>query len=323
MGIFDYSIFQYLIVSLITILNPWDMIGDETKSTIINKTINTSVQILRSQEIETTYETIDINPLKDTVTIKDINFTYYIKDENEICTFEQLVNDNYNKFKDYYGCPIYVSVESIELIGLFSENYNVIKSNLKLNNVSLNLDLLDNNEETRAIKDLVLGETISFNINYDAEYYLNKNTLNFNLLFSVNNLIEMNFNTLLSRISLPLNFENNDNFKFTFNEFKFKITDQGFIDSANSILEAYNQPNLFDSFTSNSNLLFNDAENTEQRILIRNYINNFSRFLQSPGSTFVCNNRNNVTFEMLDFNYGYRNIENAILNLCDEHNLFY
>ena len=323
MAVFEYSIFQYLIVSLITILNPWDMIGDDTKSRIINKTINTSVQILRSQEIETIYDTIDINPLKDTVTIKDINFTYYIKDENEICTFEQLVNDNYNKFKDYYGCPIYVSVESIELIGLFSKNYNVIQSNLKLNNVSFNLDLLDNNEETRAIKDLVLGETISFNINYNAEYYLNKNTLYFNLLFSVNNFIEMNFNTLLSRISLPLNFENNDNFKFTFNEFEFKIIDQGFIDSANSILEAYNQPNLFDSFTSNSNLLFNNAENTEQRILIRNYINNFSRFLQSPGSTFVCNNRNNVTFEMLDFNYGYRNIENAILNLCDEHNLFY
>jgi hypothetical protein len=323
MAVFEYSIFQYLIVSLITILNPWNMIGDDSKSRIINKTINTSVQILRSQEIETIYDTIDINPLKDTVTIKDINFTYYIKDENEICTFEQLVNDNYNKFKDYYGCPIYVSVESIELIGLFSENYNVIQSNLKLNNVSLNLDLLENNEETRAIKDLVLGETISFNINYNAKYYLNKNTLSFNLLFSINNLIEMNFNTLLSRISLPLNFENNDNFKFTFNEFKFKITDKGFIDSANSILEAYNQQNLFDSFTSNSNLLFNDAENTEQRILIRNYINNFSRFLQSPGSTFVCNNRNNVTFEMLDFNYGYRNIENAILNLCDEHNLFY
>ena len=133
MAVFEYSFFQYLIVSLITILNPWDMISDDTKSRIINKTINTSVQILRSQEIETIYDTIDINPLKDTVTIKDINFTYYIKDENEICTFEQLVNDNYNKFKDYFGCPIYVSVESIELIGLFSENYNVIKSNLKLN----------------------------------------------------------------------------------------------------------------------------------------------------------------------------------------------
>jgi len=323
MGIFDYSIFQYLIVSLITILNPWDMIGDETKSTIINKTINTSVQILRSQEIETTYETIDINPLKDTVTIKDINFTYYLKDENEICTYEQLLNEDYNKFRDYYGCPLNVSIESLELVGLFSKNYNVIKSNLKLNNISLNLDLFDNNEETKAIKDLVLGDTISFNINYNAEYYLNKNTLNFNLLFSINNFVEISFNSLLSRISLPLNFENNENFKFTFNQFEFKITDQGFIEGANYILAAYNQPNLFDSFNSTTNLLFNDAENSEQRILLRNYIDNFSHFLLLPGSSFVCNNSNDVTFEMLDFNYGYRNIENAILNLCDEQNLLY
>ena len=61
MGLFDYSIFQYLFVSLITILNPWQMIGDDTKTSIINKSINASVQILRAYEIETTYEKIEIN----------------------------------------------------------------------------------------------------------------------------------------------------------------------------------------------------------------------------------------------------------------------
>ena len=55
-GFIRYSIFQYLFVSLITILNPWQMIGDDTKTSIINKSINASVQILRAYEIETTYK---------------------------------------------------------------------------------------------------------------------------------------------------------------------------------------------------------------------------------------------------------------------------
>ena len=138
MAVFEYSIFQYLIVSLITILNPWDMIGDDTKSRIINKTINTSVQILRSQEIETIYDSIDINPLKDTVTIKDINFTYYIKNENDICTSEQLFNDNYNKSKDmpfYYfiKIPSIYSRRNIKFLNLihFSNKLDInIKTNI-------------------------------------------------------------------------------------------------------------------------------------------------------------------------------------------------
>ncbi len=323
MGLFDYSIFQYLFVSLITILNPWQMIGDDTKTSIINKSINASVQILRAYEIETTYEKIEINTMLDTVTIKDIDFIYYLKDNSEICNYDNMISSDYLDFKDFYGCPIHVNIESLEIGGLFSKDQNSIKSKLKFKNISLDSKIFDNNAEAKAIKKLLdINDKIAVNLEYDTEYLFNKNKFELVLFFEIIDNIKISLNTSLSRINLPItyDYDNEENFnkiKFTINEFGIKITDKGLIENINLISELNNQPQISDIFIS---LL--DVDQDKLGIAkkgSKNYIlNNVHSFLLNSG-TIMCQNSNILTLEGYDFVYGdTREVESTIWQLCND-----
>jgi len=319
---FDFSIFQYLFVSLITILNPWQMIGDDTKTSIINKTIQASVQILRAYEIETTYEKIEINTMSDTVTIKDIDFIYYLKDNSEICNYDNMVTSDYLDFKDFYGCPVHVNLESLEIGGLFSKDQNSFKSKLSFKNLSLDSKIFDNNAEAKAIKKLLdINDKISVNLEYDTEYLFNKNKFELAIFFEIIDNIRISLNTSLSRINLPITYDYGDEeifkIKFTINKFGIKITDEGLIENVNLISELNNQPQISDMFIS---LL--DMDQEELRMAkkgSKNYIlKNIHSFLLNSGA-IMCQNSNILTFEGYDFIYGdTREIESTVWQLCND-----
>ena len=47
---------------------------DDTKKQIVENTVISSINILRSNNIETTYEDLEVNILNDFVSIKNLNF---------------------------------------------------------------------------------------------------------------------------------------------------------------------------------------------------------------------------------------------------------
>ena len=70
------SLLQTVIISFLSLLNPWNVIEDDTKKKIVENTIISSINVLRSNNIETTYEDLEVNILNDFVSIKNLKFKY-------------------------------------------------------------------------------------------------------------------------------------------------------------------------------------------------------------------------------------------------------
>jgi len=70
------SLLQTVIISFLSLLNPWNVIEDDTKKKIVENTIISSINVLRSNNIETTYEDLEVNTLNDFVSIKNLKFKY-------------------------------------------------------------------------------------------------------------------------------------------------------------------------------------------------------------------------------------------------------
>ena len=313
MSLFDLSIFQNFVVALITILNPWPNLSDETKSTIINKTINASIQILRSYEIETTFDKIEINPMTDSVSINNLSFTYYIRSENEVCSLENMGSSKYLNYEDYYGCPVHINLQNFELGGLFSKNQNSFSSKTKFKNLSLDTKIFDNSVQAKAFKKLLdINDNISINFEYISDYMFNKNQLSQNMSFEIVDNAKININTTVSRFNLPFSFEDEDAFnkiKLTINKFEIEITDEGLIEKINLISELNNQPKINDMFLFLIDSTENQLNLSEKGS--KNYIlSNIHKFLSNSG-TINCKNKNIIAFEGYDFDY--------VFNLEDEN----
>ena len=104
MGFADISIFQNIIFALIGILNPWPSLDNDTKVAFIEKSLNASIQIMRSYNIETVYENLEIDTFNDLVSLQGLQFKYYITTENELCSYEDMHTKAYNMYKINIQC---------------------------------------------------------------------------------------------------------------------------------------------------------------------------------------------------------------------------
>ena len=79
-SIFDISssLWQTFFISFLSLLNHWNLMEDDTKKQIVENTVISSINILRSNNIETTYEDLEVNILNDFVSIKNLKFKYIL-----------------------------------------------------------------------------------------------------------------------------------------------------------------------------------------------------------------------------------------------------
>ena len=76
---------------------------DDTKKQIVENTVISSINILRSNNIETTYDDLEVNILNDFVSIKNLKFKYILGADELFCEF---VNKEYDNWEEFYGCTI-------------------------------------------------------------------------------------------------------------------------------------------------------------------------------------------------------------------------
>ena len=60
----------------------------------------------------------------------------------------------YANFEDYLGCPINISLDSLDIDGLLSIDKKKFKQKIILDNLKIDTSLLDNNSEAKAMKKL-------------------------------------------------------------------------------------------------------------------------------------------------------------------------
>ena len=176
------SLWQTFFISFLSLLNPWNLMEDDTKKQIVENTVISSINILRSNNIETTYEDLEVNILNDFVSIKNLKFKYILGADELFCEF---VNKEYDNWEEFYGCPIEVNLDELLISGLFNANQNITKSKLTIKNLHLDGKTFDYNTESKAIKALLdLDEGLSVNLKYELEYTHNQNAmfLNFDLI---------------------------------------------------------------------------------------------------------------------------------------------
>ena len=131
----DILIFQNIIFALIGILNPWPSLDSDTKAAFIEKSLNASIQIMRSYNIETVYENLEIDTYRDLVSLQGLQFKYYITTENELCSYEDMHTEAYANFEDYLGCPINISLDSLDIEGLLSIDKKKISEDIVYNQI--------------------------------------------------------------------------------------------------------------------------------------------------------------------------------------------
>ena len=148
------SIWQTIIISFFSLLNPWNVIEDETKKKIVENTIIGSISVLRSNNIETTYEDFEVNLIADYVRIRNLKFKYFFTEQGED-SFCEFVNKEYDNWEEFYGCPVEINLDELLISGLFNANKNVTKSKLTLNNLHLDGKAFNYNSASKAIKALL------------------------------------------------------------------------------------------------------------------------------------------------------------------------
>ena len=307
---FSSSLWQTFFISFLSLLNPWNLIEDDTKKQIVENTVVSSINILRSNNIETTYDDLEVNILNDFVSIKNLKFKYFIEEEELFCEF---VNKDFDNWEEFYGCPIEVNLDELLISGLFNANQNITKSKLIINNLHLDGKTFDYNTESKAIKALLeLDEGLSMNLKYEIEYSHNQNAMVLNFDFITDTYFDLNINTSVSRMNY--NFENPSMSRFSINDFQIILTDLGVINKTNLMLDINNISPINDLFIESltiSGYLKEDLESSDQGSNL-NVLNNIYNFL-SKYDQFQCRNDGVIAMEGYDLEY-FNNFDSFVLD---------
>jgi len=306
------SIWQTIIISLFSLLNPWNVIEDETKKKIVENTIIGSISVLRSNNIETTYEDFEVNLIADYVRIRNLKFKYFFPEQGE-GLFCEFVNKEYDNWEEFYGCPIEINLDELLISGLFNANKNVTKSKLTLNNLHLDGKAFNYNSASKAIKALLeLDEGLSLDLEYELEFFHNQNRIAFNFDFFAEDYVQLNMNTAVSRMNF--NFGNPESSRLSIDDFKLTIDDLGIIEKTNLMLDINNIlpiNNLFLDSVIASGYSKEELQsaNPDSNLSV---LNNVYDFLSNSGQ-FQCRNDGVIAMEGYDFEY-FGNFNSFVLD---------
>ena len=273
---------------------------DDTKKQIVENTVISSINILRSNNIETTYEDLEVNILNDFVSIKNLKFKYILGADELFCEF---VNKEYDNWEEFYGCPIEVNLDELLISGLFNANQNITKSKLTIKNLHLDGKTFDYNSTSKAMKALLeLDEGLSMSLKYELEYSHNQNAMVLNLDLITDSYFDLNINTSVSRMNY--NFDNPSMSRFSINDIQMIVKDLGIINKTNLMLDINNISPINELFLESiaaSGYLKEDLESADQGSNL-NFLNNIYNFL-SNSDQFQCRNNGVIAIEGYDFEY--------------------
>jgi hypothetical protein len=273
---------------------------DDTKKQIVENTVISSINILRSNNIETTYEDLEVNILNDFVSIKNLKFKYILGADELFCEF---VNKEYDNWEEFYGCPIEVKLDELLISGLFNANQNITKSKLTIKNLHLDGKTFDYNSTSKAMKALLeLDEGLSMSLKYELEYSHNQNAMVLNLDLITDSYFDLNINTSVSRMNY--NFDNPSMSRFSINDLQMIVKDLGIINKTNLMLDINNISPINELFLESiaaSGYLKEDLESADQGSNL-NFLNNIYNFL-SNSDQFQCRNDGVIAIEGYDFEY--------------------
>ena len=306
------SIWQTIIISLFPLLNPWNVIEDETKKKIVENTIIGSISVLRSNNIETTYEDFEVNLIADYVRIRNLKFKYFFPEQGE-GLFCEFVNKEYDNWEEFYGCPIEINLDELLISGLFNANKNVTKSKLTLNNLHLDGKAFNYNSASKAIKALLeLDEGLSLDLEYELEFFHNQNMIAFNFDFFAEDYVQLNMNTAVSRMNF--NFGNPESSRLSIDDFKLTIDDLGIIEKTNLMLDINNILPINNLFLESVIALGYSKEELQSANPDSNLsvLNNVYDFLSNSGQ-FQCRNDGVIAMEGYDFEY-FGNFNSFVLD---------
>ena len=294
------SLWQTFFISFLSLLNPWNLMEDDTKKQIVENTVISSINILRSNNIETTYEDLEVNILNDFVSIKNLKFKYILGADELFCEF---VNKEYDNWEEFYGCPIEVKLDELLISGLFNANQNITKSKLTIKNLHLDGKTFDYNSTSKAMKALLeLDEGLSMSLKYELEYSHNQNAMVLNLDLITDSYFDLNINTSVSRMNY--NFDNPSMSRFSINDLQMIVKDLGIINKTNLMLDINNISPINELFLESiaaSGYLKEDLESADQGSNL-NFLNNIYNFL-SNSDQFKCRNDGVIAMEGYDFEY--------------------
>jgi len=283
---------------------------DDTKKQIVENTVISSINILRSNNIETTYEDLEVNILNDFVSIKNLKFKYILGADELFCEF---VNKEYDNWEEFYGCPIEVKLDELLISGLFNANQNITKSKLTIKNLHLDGKTFDYNSTSKAMKALLeLDEGLSMSLKYELEYSHNQNAMVLNLDLITDSYFDLNINTSVSRMNY--NFDNPSMSRFSINDLQMIVKDLGIINKTNLMLDINNISPINELFLESiaaSGYLKEDLESADQGSNL-NFLNNIYNFL-SNSDQFQCRNDGVIAMEGYDLEY-FNNFDSFILD---------
>ena len=306
------SLWQTVIISFLSLINPWNVIEDDTKKKIVENTIISSINVLRSNNIETTYDDLEVNILNDFVSIKNVKFKYLFEEQGP-GLFCEFVNKEFDNWEEFYGCPIEVNLDELLISGLFNANQNITKSKLIINNLHLDGKAFDYNSTSKAMKALLeLDEGLSMNLKYELEYSHNQNAMVLNFDLITDSYFDLNINTSVSRMNY--NFDDPSMSRFSINDFQMIVKDLGIINKTNLMLDINNiSPinELFLESIAESGYLKEDLESADQGSNL-NFLNNIYNFL-SNSDQFQCRNDGVIAMEGYDLEY-FNNFDSFVLD---------
>ena len=306
------SLWQTFFISFLSLLNPWNLMEDETKKQIVENSVISSINILRSNNIETTYDDLEVNILNDFVSIKNLKFKYLFEEQGP-GLFCEFVNKEFDSWEEFYGCPIEVNLDELLISGLFNANQNITKSKLIIKNLHLDGKAFDYNSTSKAMKALLeLDEGLSMNLKYELEYLHNQNAMVLNFDLITDSYFDLNINTSVSRMNY--NFENPSMSRFSINNFQMIVKDLGIINKTNLMLDINNISPINELFLESiaaSGYLKEDLESADQGSNL-NFLNNIYNFL-SNSDQFQCRNDGVIAMEGYDLEY-FNNFDSFVLD---------
>ena len=313
-SLFDISssLWQTVIISFLSLLNPWNVIEDDTKKKIVENTVISSINVLRSNNIETTYEDLEVNILNDFVSIKNLKFKYLFEEQGP-GLFCEFVNKEFDNWEEFYGCLIEVNLDELLISGLFNANRNITKSKLIFKNLHLDGKAFDYNSTSKAMKALLeLDEGLSMDLNYELEYAHNQNAMVLNFDFITDSYLDLNINTSVSRMNY--NFDNPSMSRFSINDFQMIVKDLGIINKTNLMLDINNISPINELFLDSIialGYLKEDLESADQGSNL-NFLYNIYNFLSNSGQ-FQCRNDGVIAMEGYDLEY-FNNFDSFVLD---------
>ena len=306
------SLWQTFFISFLSLLNPWNLMEDETKKQIVENSVISSINILRSNNIETTYDDLEVNILNDFVSIKNLKFKYLFEEQGP-GLFCEFVNKEFDNWEEFYGCPIEVNLDELLISGLFNANQNITKSKLIINNLHLDGKAFDYNSTSKAMKALLeLDEGLSMDLKYELEYAHNQNAMVLNFDLITDSYFDLNINTSVSRMNY--NFDNPSMSRFSINDFQMIVKDLGIINKTNLMLDINNISPINELFLDSiiaSGYLKEDLESADpgSNLNFLNYIYNFL----SNSDQFQCRNDGVIAMEGYDLEY-FNNFDSFVLD---------